>query len=160
MLKFEEKKSLAKRLMSQFFLQLCNGWTCRVVRVLLPHTKVCKYSLYKPLLMMDRWGPKHVELKLKCWLKLTHWDYIVYLVALHIYLKVYLIYAVFNRCETFSLQIWVEPSSKKRSVYHLTSCYFYQVTSHCSLYHWTANWLLNSTTRWQFKSFTCVVLKK
>ena len=25
-------------------LQLCNGWTCRVVCVL-PHTKVCKYSL-------------------------------------------------------------------------------------------------------------------
>ena len=35
--------------------------TCRVVRVL-PHTKVCEYSLYKTLLMMDRWGPKHVEL--------------------------------------------------------------------------------------------------
>ena len=25
-------------------------------------TKVCEYSLYKTLLMMDRWGPKHVEL--------------------------------------------------------------------------------------------------
>ena len=36
-----------------FFLQLCNGWTCRVVRVL-PHTKVCECSLYKTLLMMDR----------------------------------------------------------------------------------------------------------
>ena len=46
-----------------FFLQLRNGWTCRVVRVL-PHTKVCKYSFYKTLLMMDRWGPKHVELNL------------------------------------------------------------------------------------------------
>ena len=53
-----------------FFLQLCTGWTCRVVLVL-PHTKVCKYSFYKTLLMMDRWGPKHVQLKLKCWLKLT-----------------------------------------------------------------------------------------
>ena len=30
-----------------------NGWTCRVLRVL-PHTKVCKFSLYKTLLMMDR----------------------------------------------------------------------------------------------------------
>ena len=39
---------------------LRNGWTCRVVRVL-PHTKVCKYSFYKTLLMMDRWGLKHVE---------------------------------------------------------------------------------------------------
>ena len=38
-----------------------NGWKCRVARVL-PHTKVCEYSLYKTLLMMDRWGPKHVEL--------------------------------------------------------------------------------------------------
>ena len=36
------------------------GWTCRVIRVL-PHTKVCEYSLYKTLLMMDRWCPKHVE---------------------------------------------------------------------------------------------------
>ena len=27
-------------------------YTCRVVRVL-PHTKVCDYSLYKTLLMMD-----------------------------------------------------------------------------------------------------------
>ena len=24
--------------------------------------QICKYSLYKTLLMMDRWGPKHVEL--------------------------------------------------------------------------------------------------
>ena len=38
-----------------------NAWMCPVVRVL-PHTKVCEYSLYKTLLMMDRWGPKHVEL--------------------------------------------------------------------------------------------------
>ena len=30
-----------------------NSWTCRVVRVL-PHIKVCKYSSYKTLLMMDR----------------------------------------------------------------------------------------------------------
>ena len=44
-----------------FFLQLRNSWTCREVRVL-PHTKVCDYSLYKTLLMMDWWGPKHVEL--------------------------------------------------------------------------------------------------
>ena len=29
------------------------GRTCRVVRVL-PHTKVCEYSFYKTLLMMDR----------------------------------------------------------------------------------------------------------
>ena len=41
--------------------KLCNGWTCRVVGVL-PHTKVCKYIFYKTLLMMDRWGPKHVKL--------------------------------------------------------------------------------------------------
>ena len=39
-----------------------NGWTCRVVRTVVPHTKVCEYSSYKTLLMMDRWGPKHVEL--------------------------------------------------------------------------------------------------
>ena len=39
-----------------------NGWTCRVVRTVVPHTKVCEYSLCKTLLMMDRWGPKHVEL--------------------------------------------------------------------------------------------------
>ena len=32
---------------------LRNGWTCRVVRVL-PHTKVCEYSLYKTLLMMNQ----------------------------------------------------------------------------------------------------------
>ena len=36
--------------------------TCRVVRTVLPHTKVCEYSLYKTLLMMDRRGPKHVQL--------------------------------------------------------------------------------------------------
>ena len=51
-------------------IQLCNGWTCRVVRIL-PHTKVCEYSLYKTLLMMDRWGPKHVELT-QVLNKLTH----------------------------------------------------------------------------------------
>ena len=33
---------------------LRNGWTCRVVRTVVPHTKVCEYSLYKTLLMMDR----------------------------------------------------------------------------------------------------------
>ena len=38
-----------------FFLQLRNGWTCRVVRVLPP-------TACKTLLKMDRWGPKHVEL--------------------------------------------------------------------------------------------------
>ena len=32
---------------------LRNGWTCLVVRVL-PRIKVCEYSLYKTLLMMDR----------------------------------------------------------------------------------------------------------
>ena len=47
---------------NEFILQLCNGWTCRVVRTVVPHTKVCEYSLYKTLLMMDRRGPKHVEL--------------------------------------------------------------------------------------------------
>ena len=45
----------------QHFLQVCNGWTCRVVRVL-PHTKVCEYNLCKTLLKMEWWGPKHVEL--------------------------------------------------------------------------------------------------
>ena len=62
-----------------------NGCMCRVVRTL-PHTKVSKYSFYKTLLMMDRWGPKHIELKLNCWLKLIHWDHIVYLVELYIYI--------------------------------------------------------------------------
>ena len=38
---------------------------------------------------MDRWGPKHVELKLKCWLKLIHWDHILYLVGLYIYIKLH-----------------------------------------------------------------------
>ena len=68
--------------------RLCNGWTCRVVRVL-PHTKVCIYSFYKTLLRMDRWGPKHVELKPKCWLKLIHWDHTVYLVGLYIYIRLF-----------------------------------------------------------------------
>ena len=60
--------------------------------------QICKYSLDKTLLMMDRWGPKHVELKLKCWLKLTHWDHIVYLVGLHIYIytRIYIIPTVFQ----------------------------------------------------------------
>ena len=31
-----------------------NGWTGRVVRTVVPPTKVCKFSLYKTLLMMDR----------------------------------------------------------------------------------------------------------
>ena len=43
----------SNKIHNMVFLQLCNGWTCRVVRVL-PHTKVCEYSLYKTLLMMDR----------------------------------------------------------------------------------------------------------
>ena len=63
---------------------LCNGRTCRVVRTVVPHTKVCEYSLYKTLQMMDRWGPKHAELNLMCWLKLIHWDHTVYLVGLYI----------------------------------------------------------------------------
>ena len=36
------------------------------------------------VLRMDRWGPKHVELKPKCWLKLIHWDHTVYLAGLYI----------------------------------------------------------------------------
>ena len=35
-------------------LDRSNGWTCRVVRTVVPHTKVCEYSLYETLLMMDR----------------------------------------------------------------------------------------------------------
>ena len=70
---------------------------CRLVRLrdfvsittVLPHTKFCKYSLYNTLLMMDRWGPKHVELQFKCWLKLIYWDHIVYLVGLYIYITYY-----------------------------------------------------------------------
>ena len=86
-----------------FFLQLCTGWTCRVVRVL-PHTKVCKYSFYKTLLMMDRWGPKHVELKLRCWLRLIHWDHILYLVGLYILASIAIGLPVF--CNT-TLRQWV-----------------------------------------------------
>ena len=61
------------------------GCTCRVVRVL-PNTKVCKYSLYKMLLMRDRWGPKHVELTYvlsKTYSLRPH----LYLVGLHIHYK-------------------------------------------------------------------------
>ena len=36
----------------------------RFVEAVLPHTKVCKYSSYKMLLMVERRGPKHVELNL------------------------------------------------------------------------------------------------
>ena len=35
--------------------------------------QICEYSLYKTLLMMDRWGPKHVELTYVM-NKLTHWN--------------------------------------------------------------------------------------
>ena len=35
------------------FLQLCNGWTCRVVRVL-PHTKSANTACKKTLLKMER----------------------------------------------------------------------------------------------------------
>ena len=59
-----------------------SSWTCLVVRVLV-HTKSANTAC-KTLLMMDQWGPKHVELKLKSWLKLIHWDHIVYLVGLYI----------------------------------------------------------------------------
>ena len=45
------------------------------------------HSIYKTLLRMDRWGPKHVQLKTKCKLKLTQWNHIVYLVGLYIYFK-------------------------------------------------------------------------
>ena len=72
----------------QHFLQLCNGWTCRVVRVV-PHTKVCEYSLYKTLLMMDRWGPKHVELTYVMNKNSLIKNHIVYLVGLHIYTRWY-----------------------------------------------------------------------
>ena len=48
-----------KNVAPSYFL-LRNGWTCRVVRVL-PHTKSANTAC-KKLLMMDRWGPKHVEL--------------------------------------------------------------------------------------------------
>ena len=41
------------------------SWTYRIVR-LLPRTIVCTYSIYKKLLRMDRYGPKHVELTPKC----------------------------------------------------------------------------------------------
>ena len=44
-----------------------------VIRTVVPHTKVCEYSLYKTLLMMGRWGPKHVELTYVM-NKLTHWN--------------------------------------------------------------------------------------
>ena len=44
-----------------FFLQLRNGWACRVVRTVVPHTKSANTAC-KTLLKMDRWGPKHVEL--------------------------------------------------------------------------------------------------
>ena len=68
------------------FCTSCYGWTCRVVRTVVPHTTVCKYSLYKKLLMMDRWGPKHVELT-KALNKTHSLNHIVYLVGLHIYYK-------------------------------------------------------------------------
>ena len=38
-----------------------NGWTCRVVRTVVPHTKSANTARKTPL-KMDRWGPKHVEL--------------------------------------------------------------------------------------------------
>ena len=44
----------------KFFLQLHNGWTCWVVCIL-PHTKTANTAC-KTLLMMDRWGLKHVQL--------------------------------------------------------------------------------------------------
>ena len=46
-----------------------SSWTCRVVRVL-PHTKSANTAC-KTLLMMDRCGPKHVELT-HVMNKLTH----------------------------------------------------------------------------------------
>ena len=72
---FGPHRSIIRRVLYKLYLQiwyvvlLCvlldtssrYGWTCRVVRVL-PHTKVCDYNVYKTLLVMDRWGPKHVEL--------------------------------------------------------------------------------------------------
>ena len=81
------------------------GWTCRIVGVL-PYTIVSKYSLYKTLLMMDRWGPKDVELKPKCWLKLIHWDHIVYLVGLYIYIYYKMIHGSYNvKFELYTLLI-------------------------------------------------------
>ena len=63
---------------NKFFLQLRNGWMCRVVRVL-PRTKSANTAC-KTLMMMDRWGLKHVELTYMM-NKPT-----VYLVGLHIYI--------------------------------------------------------------------------
>ena len=37
--------------LKKFFLQLRNGWTCRVVRTLLPHTKVCWHKCWINLLI-------------------------------------------------------------------------------------------------------------
>ena len=83
---FGPHRSIVRSVLYKLYSQICyvvllfvlldtssrNGWTCRVVRVL-PHTKVCEYSLYKTVLMMDRWGPKHVELTYVL-NKLTHWN--------------------------------------------------------------------------------------
>ena len=52
----------------RFFLQLRNGWTCQVERVL-PHTKSANTAC--KTLLMDQWGPKSVELA-HVMNKLTH----------------------------------------------------------------------------------------
>ena len=60
--------------------------TYRVVRFL-PQSAYTVST--KKLLRMDRWGPKHIELQPKCWLKLTQWNHTVYLVGLYILQKWY-----------------------------------------------------------------------
>ena len=60
---------------------LCNGWTCRVVLTVVPHIKSANTAC-KTLLMMDRWGSKHVELN-----KTHSLKHFVYVVGLHIYCK-------------------------------------------------------------------------
>ena len=64
---------------------LRNGWTCQVVRTVVPHTKSTNTAC-KTLLMMDRRGPKHVELTYVM-NKTQLLKHFVYLVGLHIYYK-------------------------------------------------------------------------
>ena len=64
------------------FLQLRNGWTCRVIRVL-PHTKSAHTACKQTLLKMDKWGPKHVQLTYV--MNKIQSKNFVYLVGLHIY---------------------------------------------------------------------------
>ena len=82
---FGPHRSIIRSVLEAVFANLVCGTTVRTARHVQPLRldvssstrittyQICEYSLYKTLLMMDQWGPKHVELTYVM-NKLTHYN--------------------------------------------------------------------------------------